>query len=814
MTSFVPRAPYAHELPFATQLQAGLGVATVLPDMDFETYSEAGFRWDETDQKWRGLEGTSGTTKGLGVVGVRPYVEHESFEILSLKYDLKDGAGVHHWLPWMPPPAPLLSYLQNGGLIEAWNVPFERTVWEVHCVRRLGWPAVEPRQWRCAMAKARASGYPGKLSEAGRVMGLRIQKDSEGDRLLKVFSIPRTPTKKDPRRRIRPLDDLPTFGNGSPTGEAEHRDTQALYRYNEVDIQAEAEASSRCADLTGEELEFWFVDQAVNFRGVQVDREGVENCIAILQQAHAKYNAELSALTGIDAASKVQQLLGWLKGQGVFLDSLDEETVESTLKANTLTPIVRRVLEIRAAIGSASVKKVFAMRNRMSRAGRMHDMFQYHATRTGRVTGEGAQPTNMPKAGPDLTLCGRMEKGEFVAGSGCGHHHDFNLPTCPWCGVANPGVADPVEWNPTAAEDALTVIASRSLAAVEYFFGSGNAMHVIAGCLRGLYVAAPGHDLISSDFSSIEAVVLAVLAGEQWRLDVFRTHGKIYETSASTMYDVPFSEFLEYKKRTGQHHPLRAKGKIGELAFGYQGWIGAAKQFGMPGTDEEIAEDILRWRKASPNVEWFWGGQTRGKANGPVVNDSRPPLSVNWRGEPDRWDRTPYYFGAEGMAVLAISNPGESYEITRMDGSGSGVSYRVVDDVLYCTLPSGRSIAYHRPRLRESERGGCSISFESWNTNPKNGPMGWIRMDTWGGRLVENIVQATARDILRHAMVNLERFGYPIVLHVYDEIVSEVLEGVGTVEQLEAIMASMPVWAAGWPIKAAGGWRAKRYRKG
>jgi DNA polymerase len=305
-----------------------------------------------------------------------------------------------------------------------------------------------------------------------------------------------------------------------------------------------------------------------------------------------------------------------------------------------------------------------------------------------------------------------------------------------------------------------------------------------------MFVAAPGHDLIASDYSAIEAVVLAELAGEKWRQEVFRTHGKIYEMSASKISGVPFEEMMEHRKRTGQHHPLRKTiGKVAELASGYQGWVGAWKAFGADEfmSEEEMKTAILKWRAESPNIVEFWGGQTRRLPFGGSVQE---------------------YYGIEGAAISAVLVSGQEF-------SHRGVTYFCQGDVLYCRLLSGRYLTYHRPRLEPSQKrfGEHSLSYEGWNTNPKNGPIGWIRMQTWGGRLVENLVQATARDIQREALVRQERAGYKIVLHVYDENVAEVPEGWGSVEEFEMIMSTMPAWAADWPVRAAGGWRGKRYRK-
>lgn len=801
------------------RVPAGLGYATVLPELDFETYSEAGYEWDEARERWVGPPGAPKGQKGLPVVGAEPYAAHPSCGIIWLAYDLKDGLGKRRWRPGLAAPLDLLGYLQAGGLIEGWNVGFERWIWKHVCVPKLGWPPVQDWQWRDAMAKARAFSLPGGLGNAGEVLRLSIQKDTRGRALMNKFSMPRQPTKGDPRRRVLPLYEHPGYEGLRYKAERDrvdddYNDTEAYGQYNVTDIATEAEASARVPDLEGEELLWWQCHERINQRGVHVDRSGIENCIAVIEQAFAKYNGELLDLTGIDSASKVEQLQGWLRGRGVFLDSLDEEAVEAALNNTAGLPAeARRVLEIRAAVGSASVKKLFAMRNRISADDRLRDLYIYYGARTGRSTGEGPQPTNLPKAGPDTIKCG------------CGKHYGLHLQACPFCKMPRAPGARTVEWNPEVAAQALEVIAWRSLAHVEWIYG--DALHTISGCLRGLYDAAPGHDLISTDYNSIEAVGLAMISGERWRIGVFRGDGKIYETSAAMMYKIPYEEFAAHKKQTGQHHPLRQKGKIGELAFGYQGWLGAAKAFEMPGTDEEIKADILAWRAASPAVEWLWGGQTVGKATG-VVNNATAPgytgvvddrlLFLRNDDPRARWDGTEFLFGVEGKAVQAMLCPGQWFEVARLDGTHSGISFLHRDQALYCRLPSDRVLTYHFPSLGKNDRGEWALSYEGWNTNPKNGSKGWIRMNTWGGRLVENIIQATCRDVLRACCIELELAGYPVVLHTYDEPVSEVPEGFGSVEEYERICTDRVIarcpWAADWPIRAPGGYRAKRYRKG
>lgn len=741
---------------------AGLGYATELADMDFETYSEAGAIW--RDGKWTPPQGAQ--KRGLPAVGSAVYARHPSTEVLTLSYDLKDGRGVRRWRPGLPLPYDLFEYLAAGGLIEAHNSAFEEQIWRFVCVPKYGFPPLNPDQLRCSMAKARAHGLPAALGNLTDVLRTSIRKDADGARLLKKFSEPRNPTKSDPRTRIRPEDDP--------------QDAERLYSYCDTDIASEAEASLLIPDLEGVELEYWLLDQRINRRGVHVDAEGVHNAIAIIDQAHAAYNAELAELTGGIKASELQQLRGWLAGQGVHMPSMDEDALDAALKRDDLPAPARRALEIRQAVGSASVKKVYAMANQMTGDSRLHNLFNYHAARTGRPTGEGPQPTNLPKSGPPLLRCKL-----------CGKHHAPTHKQCPWCGVLVPPGRKPGDWSHEMAAEVLEVMRGRSYHLLEYYYGS--AMQAVSGCLRGLFTAAPGHDLICSDFSAIEGVVTAQLAGEEWRLEVFRTHGKIYEMSASKITGVPFEEMMAYKKETGNHHPMRNKiGKFAELALGFGGWVNAMTAFGADAflSPDEMKEAILGWRAASPAIVEMWGGQYRG---------------LPWESGGARAD----LYGLEGAVIKAITQPGVWMQYR-------DIAYIKWGDALYCRLPSGRCLTYHRPRLTPGDWFGLptlNITYEGWNSNPKMGAPGWITINTYGGRLTENVVQATARDIQRDAQLRLEAAGYSLVLHVYDENVAEVPEGFGSVEEFEAIMATLPAWAEGWPIRAGGGWRGKRYRK-
>ena len=730
------------------KVEAGTAFATLLPSMDFETYSEAGYYFDEDANKWQSI--TTSPPYGLRAVGASVYSEHPSTEILSLAYNLEDEQGARIWIPGMEPPEELFEHFAKSGIIEAWNSGFEYLIWKNVCFARMNWPPLSLYQLRDAMAKGNAYSLPGELARAATAINATHLKIDDGKRLINKFSKPRKPTKKDPRRRIRPEEDT--------------ADAAKLYEYNLEDIAAETEVSMSVPDLSPFELDIWLLDQTINQRGAAIDSRALDACMSIVAQARDKYTVELFELTGgtVDSISKIQKLSGWIGAHGIHADSLDIDSIEALLKRSDLPPVVRRVLEIRQTLGSASVKKLYAIANRISADGRLRDLFVYcGAQRTGRFAGRGAQFQNLPKGGPKCKRCQ------------CGRHYGGSLNSCPWC--LSPATDAPlVEWGLSTVEDVLAIVQTKSLETVEFYFG--EAVPHIVGCLRALFVAPDGYDLICSDYSAIEAVILSVLSGEEWRIEVFQTHGLIYETSASMITGVPFEEFVRYKKDTGDHHPLRNKiGKYAELASGFGGWVGAWKAFGADEylSDEEIEEAAGKWRRASPKIVAFWAG-------------------------------------LEAAAIEAISNSGECY-------SFRGITYGVREDVLYCRLPSGRNLTYITPRLTASYRPWgkpyMAISYMGWNADPKKGALGWARLDTYGGKLTENVVQALARDIQVFGMQNVERAGYPIVLHVHDETVAQIQRGFGSLEDFERRLSTMPSWAANWPIRANGGWIGRSYRK-
>lgn len=722
--------------------------------IDFETYSEAGFEWCAASNKYLPPHGAS--KKGLSIVGAARYSEHHSAEVICLAYDLADGQGIHTWYHGKPNPTDLFHYVEAGVLIEAWNVSFEYYIWQNVCVKKYGWPSLNPNQLRCAMAKSRAFGLPGSLDATAKVLKT-AQKNKEGTRLIKKFSIPRDPSKNNLERNYK--FDLINC-----------EDSKLFLNYNIQDVKSEIELSHEIPDLNYFELKFWQIDQIINRRGVAIDLKTINNAINIVEDLYKKYTEELRCLTDdeISSPSEVKKIINYLNKNNIAAKSLTEESVNLLLQDETISLDCRRVLEIRQILSSASIKKLYAMKNQVCKDGRLRDLFVYHSARTGRAAGSGPQPQNLPNSGPVIALC-----------ESCGTTFTYGDSSCLFCGSLK---LLKKEWNYKSAEDTINIINTGAAECLEYIHP--DPLYALSGSLRSLFVAAPGKEFICSDYSAIEAVVLAELAKEKWRIDVFKSHGRIYEMSASKITGVPFSEFIEYKNTHKEYHPLRKTvGKVAELASGYGGGLGAWKNFGADKffNEEQIRNAIKAWRKASPSIVEFWGGQYK-------------------------FGRQ-HYYGLEGMAVLALLNPGKHY-------IHNGITYFFMNNILYCKLLSGRMIVYHSAKLNKNPfRDGFIISYETWNTNPKYGPIGWIRLETYGGKLTENVVQATARDILANAIMNLENAGYPIVLHVHDEIVSEVPINTKSLEAFEAIMGCMPSWAAEWPVKASDGWVGKRYRK-
>lgn len=735
----------------------------MIASLDLETYSEAGYRWDALSGKWARLDGCR--SYGISAVGSAAYCEHPSTELLCLAYALP-GQDVVTWRHGDAPPQPLLDWIAAGHPIRAHKKDFEAGIWQHVAVARMGWPAVAPEQWHCSMATAHVNNLPGSLARLGEALALDVRKDGDGKRLLNMFSVPHNPTIPRPaRRRIFPVDAQADF--------------DLLVAYCAQDVRTEQEASRVMRPMTEDERRAWQIDQRINDRGVAVDLPAVRDLIEVMTQATRLYETECLALTGGIKPSQVAELLAWLRERSVHCDTLDEDAVTACLGREDLLGEVRRVLEIRLLASAASVKKLFSLERMCSADGRMRHLYVHHGARTGRPTGQGPQATNLPKDGPALhwDAMGAPYGQHTLVSPWCG-----SLPAAPMAGGMSSG-----PWTWEACDAVLAVARRRDVAELSRHFGS--PLKAIMGTVRGLFVAAPGTDLISSDYTAIEAVVAAAIAGEQWRLDAFARGDDIYLSSISRNTGISLAEYAVYKRTHGHHHPDRQRGKTGELAGGFGGWIGSWRAFGAIGTDDDLKREVLAWRNASPNIVEMWGGQGRGF-----------PGSRNYYAE---------RYGLEGAAINAIENPGRAF-------SYRCLSFRTENGTLFMRLPSGRELQYHAAGTYPSPRraGELSIRFMTENSNPTYGPVGWVRMETYAGRLFENAVQGIAHDVQRHGIALLESNGYPVVMHTYDEMVSEVPRGYGSIEAYERLMTLLPPWAFGWPIKAAGGWRGHRYRKG
>lgn len=765
-----------------------------VPTIDGELFSEAGFCWSEpTDRhplgRWVAPEGAA--KPGIAAVGAAVYCEHPTTEILTVSYDLVDQRGIRRWRPGQTLPWDLMNHLSDPDApIEAHNAFFELSWVEKIAGPQHGWVVPDRSKWRCSMATALVAQRPGALANLGDVLGLSEKKDKEGDRLIKKFCIPQQPIvglidkrtgavkrPDQPARRIYPHDDPEDF--------------EKLCAYCDQDVRTEMAAMERLPPLSPMELTAWQMTMAQNTLGMAVDREGVAACINILNQVLERYGQECRDLTGFNV-TQLDKLKGWLGAHGVHTASLDAEHLEALLERPDITGAPRRVLELRERTGSASVKKTYGLFNRLSADSRMRDMVVHHGTRPGRPTGAAVQPLNLPKAGPKLATC---QCGKPSVAS----------PTCPWCGEIMP--PEPRKaWTPPMVDPVLEIMSLGSLDLVERFFG--DALTAIQGCVRGLFCAGPGKTLVSTDYSSLQAVVAACLAGEQWRIDAFRRNDPIYLLGASKITGKPLQFYLDYYEEHGDHHPDRQHiGKVSELACIFGGWIGSYKAFGSTEPDDVIKKQILAWREASPMFVELWGGQ--------------------WRGPPWRRERAELY-GLEGMFIAAVQNPGQYF-----DYRGIGFLYDATADCLEMLLPPcdghRRPLRYHEPRLTQSHRNPdeLSISYMTWNTNANYGGRGWVRMETWGSRLTENAVMGVEVDIQRYGAKLMAAHGYPLVLSVYDENVAEIdltkpltlglppVEGLDPhVQEIEHLLAIMPPELADWPIRASGGFKAKRYRKG
>ena len=622
----------------------------------------------------------------LAKTGVYRYVESPNFEILLFAYSVDGGSVQQIDLACGEKiPSEILSALEDETVTKwAFNANFERI-----CLSRfLGYPTgnyLEPDSWKCSMVWTAYMGLPLSLEGAGAVLGLEKQKLAEGKDLIKYFCQPCAPTKSNGQRTRN----LPKH---SPDK------WLAFKKYNIRDVETEMSIQARLLKypVPDSVWEEYHLDQEINDRGVGLDMELVRQAIQMDGRSRSELTQAMKELTSLDNPNSVQQMKQWLADNGVETDTLGKKAVAELLK--TAPPELQKVLTLRQQLAKSSVKKYQAMETAVCADGRARGMFQFYgANRTGRWAGRIIQMQNLPQ----------------------NHLDDLSEAR----GLVRAGNFDALEMLYEDVPDTLSQL------------------------IRTAFVPQENRKFIVADFSAIEARVIAWLAGEKWRQDVFAEGKDIYCASASQMFGVPV-------EKHGVNGHLRQKGKIAELALGYGGSVGALKAMGaleMGLQEDELPALVSAWRQANPKIVQFW------------------------------W--------AVDRAVMDA--------VTRKTTTKThGIIFSARNGMLFITLPSGRSLAYVKPKIGTNKFGGDCITYEGVGGTKK-----WERLDSYGPKFVENIVQATSRDILCYAMRTLRCCS--IVMHIHDEVVIEADRRMS----LQAVCEQMgrtPPWAKGLRLRADG----------
>ncbi|WP_422447845.1 DNA polymerase [Thermoanaerobacterium sp. DL9XJH110] len=626
----------------------------------------------------------------LARCGVYAYTEAPDFEILLFGYAFGDEpVMVIDLAQGEQLPPEVFEALTNPNIIKT----AYNANFERTCIAKYFRISTPPEQWRCSAVHALTLGLPGHLEEVAKALKLEQQKDAAGKALIRYFSIPCKPTKSN-GMRTRNL----------PEHAPEKWKRFIEYCRQDVEVERAIRKTLEKYPVPEKEWKLWQLDQRINDSGVMVDLELVRNAITFDTTYQKRLEKEAITLTGLQNPKSVAQLKTWLQEtEGVEIESLSKETVPVLLeKAGCET--VKRVLEIRQEMAKTSVKKYQAIDRAVCPDGRVRGLLQFYgANRTGRWAGRLVQVQNLPRNSmPDLDLARRLLKaGEYEL--------------------------------------------------LELLYDS--VPEVLSQLIRTAFIPSPGSRFIVSDFSAIEARVIAWLADEKWRIDVFNSHGKIYEASAAQMFKVPVESITK-------DNPLRQKGKIAELALGYGGSVGALVAMGalkMGLTEEELPELVATWRETNPNIVQFW------------------------------WD-------VGNAAIKAVK------EKTTVS-LHHGIDFSYESGGLFIRLPSGRRLAYVRPKIETDKRFGNPIlTYEGVEQGKKS----WGRISTYGPKLVENIVQAVSRDCLAEAMLRLDVAGYKIAFHVHDEVILDVPNGFGSLEEVSEIMSQPIPWAPGLPLRADG----------
>lgn len=626
----------------------------------------------------------------LTKAGPYPYTESEDFEILLLAYAFDDN------------PVKLIDFTLGDKLPQdlrealvdpqVLKTAFNANFERVCISKFLNLP-MEPDQWSCTAVSALRLGLPPSLEGVSTVLGLEEGKLKDGKELIKFFTVPcKKPGEDDEVKRNLPQDNISKW--------LKFRE----YCIRDVEVERNIRKILHRYPIIDREKKLWNLDQRINDRGIRVHKDFVDKALTCARTHEDEFLRQASILTGLKNPKSCQQMKMWLFEKGdIKVQSLCKAQVEDLIE-RVEDPQVKKALELRRKLSKTSIKKYEAMKRCLSGDGRIRGLLKFYgASRTGRWSGRMVQVQNLPQN------------------------------------------------NLKDKELARALVLTEDYTSMETIYGSVTDM--LSQSIRTAFIPSRGCRFIIADFSAIEARVIAWLAGEKWRQQVFSTHGKIYEASAAQMFNVPVESIT--KEST-----LRQKGKIAELALGYQGSTGALKAMGavnMGIRAEELQDLVNNWRRTNPAIVKLW-------------------------------------YNIEKAALTAIRDKNTV-------AFHHGIEFYYKGAMLFIRLPSGRSLAYARPRIEmNTVFNKPFITYEGINQTTRQ----WDRQSTYGGKLTENIVQAIARDCLGEAMMNLEEKGYAIVIHVHDEVVLDVPYGFGSIEEVSSIMTKDIPWAKGLKLDVEG----------
>ena len=626
--------------------------------------------------------------------GLYKYVRSPNFKILLFAYAWDYGPVQLIDLTKEELPESIVAALKDPEVLKtAYNAAFE-----INCLSRFY--ETEVRQWECTMVHCLYAGYPAGLGLVAKVMNMPEdkQKDRAGKALIKLFCVPRKPTKRDPRTRILPADEPEKW--------------ELFKEYCRQDVVTEMAIKQKLLPYPLPETEktYWGEDQFINYYGARIDTELVHGAQTIADTEANRLTERIREITGLVNPNSPTQLKKWLEDQsGAPVKSLNKTDVPELIKLYDETGLddAAEVLRIRQRAAKTSLKKYDAMEDAVCEDGRVRGLIQFYGTRTGRYAGRLVQVQNLPR--------------NYLE----------------------------------SLDEARSLVKAADLDAVRVFYT--DVQDTVSQLIRTAFIPSEGRYFAVADYSAIEARVIAWLAGEDWRMKVFHGAGKIYEASASSMFHVPAEKIV----KGNPEYSLRAKGKIAELALGYQGSKGAlvtmgALRMGIP--EEELPDIVSRWRKANPNIVSLWN-----QLDEAVIDTVKTFREHTIRGK-------------------ITTSRDENY--------------------LFITLPSGRKLFYPGPVVDEGDFGGDQVKYEGLNQTTKK----WEYVRMYGGKWTENVVQAIARDCLAEALHNLIQAGYLPVFHVHDEVILEI-ENADTEHSLEnaiAIMCQAPAWARDLPLNADG----------